>query len=77
MKCSTVVVPVAGQREGPDTTPEEFLEGLRMAEERIPEGTRLEGAFVRREILKEVEGKTSVQLLPVELNLAYEWTDSE
>ena len=22
MKCSTVVVPVAGQREGPDTTPE-------------------------------------------------------
>ena len=58
---------------GPGTTAEEFLEGLKMAEDRIPDDFEIEGACIREDIYEEAAGRTSVPLLPIKLNLSYEW----
>ena len=64
---------LANPHLGPDTTAEEFLEGLEMVEDRIPEGLTLEGACVREALAREVEGQVEIPLLPIKLNLSYEW----
>ncbi len=76
---------IANPHLGPETTAEEFLEGLQMIKERLPEDIPLRGACCRKKLVQEIgqymeqtreqgceqRGET-LPLLPLELFLSYE-----
>ena len=66
---------IANPHLGPETTAEEFLQGLEMTRDRLPEGVPLRGACCRKELIEEIkQSGVTLPLQPLQLFLSYEWT---
>ncbi len=66
---------IANPHLGPETTAEEFLQGLEMTRVRLPEGVPLRGACCRKELIEEIrQSGVTLPLQPLQLFLSYEWT---
>ena len=66
---------LANPNLGYATTSDEFIHGLDKIDELFDGLTEVNSACVRKDIYESVKGRTTKQLLPIELYLTYEWVD--